>query len=279
MTPEHPPDEGAERTEAGRRGLRSGTVDLLLAPLVVVGLDVFGELDSHPLNAPTYWLLVPTAFVCASFVLSTRMRWQQGPRLVIDRARKILLGGLLATPLVTLGGLMHSHEWMLTVVFVWGALHALTLARYALTELRPGESEPVTTVLGKGGALRSATAAAIATGSDFSIFSALLWATGVSAPVATFLGALTGGFINFTLNRTWTFNASGTKLKMARRYVGVSTSSALMNASFVAILLWVPGQLPVVAWLIARGLVFLAWNYPLHRDYVFEHLGKRAGAH
>jgi putative flippase GtrA len=174
---------------------------------------------------------------------------------------------------------MLAHEWALTVVFVWGSLHALTVARYTLTKLSASHGERTGRFLGKGGAVRTATAAALATGADFSLFTVLLWGTGLSAPVATFLGAVTGGIINFSLNRTWTFNASGTNLKMARRYIGVSGTSALLNASFVAMLLWVPGQLPVFAWLIARGLVFLAWNYPLHRDYVFEHLGSRASAH
>jgi hypothetical protein len=35
------------------------------------------------------------------------------------------------------------------------------------------------------------------------------------------------------------------------------------------VLLFLPGLDYRIAWVIVRVAVFLTWNYPLHRDYVF----------
>jgi putative flippase GtrA len=131
---------------------------------------------------------------------------------------------------------------------------------------------------GKGGATRNAMAALTATAVDFALFSALV-AVACSPPLATLLGAALGGIVNFTVNRTWTFDASGSKRTMARRYVVVSAVSAALNAGVVAALLWIPNQHVTICWLVARGLIFLGWNYPLHRDYVFAHGGRPVGQH
>jgi putative flippase GtrA len=156
---------------------------------------------------------------------------------------------------------------------VLGVVQLLKLARALLMRVDSAGVVRGTRLIliGKGSAVRNATAAALATGADYSVFSSLVALTACGPPVATFIGAACGGMINFTLNRNWTFSASGSNRTMARRYVTVSAGSALLNAGLVAAFLWIPNQNLSLVWVVARGLVFLGWNYPLQRDYVFAH--------
>lgn len=195
-------------------------------------------------------------------------------------ARALLAAALLLTPVATAIAHIPPYAWAITACAAWAAVHLLSQARALLMHLDPnGVVRGYRLILsGKGGATRNALAALTATGVDFVLFSSLV-ALACSPPVATLLGAACGGVINFTVNRTWTFDASGSKRTMARRYVLVSAASAALNASMVAALLWIPHQHVTVCWLVARGLIFLGWNYPLHRDYVFAHGGRTVGQH
>lgn len=190
-------------------------------------------------------------------------------------ARALLAVALLVTPVAEFIAHIAPSAWAITACTAWAAVHVLTQARRALMHLDShGVVRGYRMILsGKGGATRNATAALTATGIDFALFSTLV-TIGLAPPVATLLGAVSGGIVNFTMNRSWTFDASGSKRTMARRYVLVSGASAALNASLVLALLWIPEQHVTVSWLVARGLIFLGWNYPLHRDYVFAHGGR-----
>jgi phosphatidylglycerophosphate synthase/putative flippase GtrA len=112
-------------------------------------------------------------------------------------------------------------------------------------------------------------AATVATVADFGLVNLAVALLAFTPPSATILGCVAGGAINFTINRVWTFHSREAKLPQARRYAFVSLSSALLNAGGVAVLLLLPSVDYRVAWVLVRVAVFLAWNYPLHRDYVF----------
>ncbi len=124
--------------------------------------------------------------------------------------------------------------------------------------------------VGKGSLVRTMAAAALATAVDFSLVFTLVSLGHTSAPVATALGCLLGAFVNFSINRLWTFSTSGSKLPQVGRYGFVSVSSALLNAGGVAVLLLLPAIDYRLAWWLVRGAVFVAWNFPLQRDYVFS---------
>ena len=190
-------------------------------------------------------------------------------------ARALLGAGLVLMPLAAIVSGVNASGWALTAITAWGVVHALRLGRGLLVRLDPRGvvSDNRMILLGKGSAVRTAAAALTATCLDFSVFSALVYLSACEPPTATFLGAASGGIVNFTLNRNWTFNASGSNKTMLRRYVTVSAASAFFNATLVAALLWVPNQHATIAWAVARVLVFLGWNYPLHRDDVFGHDG------
>lgn len=272
--------------DLGRAGRRPGLLtdqprdrfrpfmDLGLVAALIAG-QTLGQTRSS-LHGPGPWSLAGLSLVVA------------GARTIAPRAsagsaataRALLAAALLLTPVAAAVAHLPPSGWVVTAGAAWAAVHLLGQARSLLMRLDPtGVVRGYRLILsGKGGATRNAMAALTATGVDFVLFSALL-GVGCSPPLATLLGAACGGAVNFMVNRTWTFDASGSNRTMARRYVLVSAASAAFNAGMVGALLWVPNQHVMLCWLVARGLIFLGWNYPLHRDYVFAHGGRAVGQH
>jgi phosphatidylglycerophosphate synthase/putative flippase GtrA len=143
---------------------------------------------------------------------------------------------------------------------------AIQRLRHVVQALR-GPGSATTTVAPQLG--RSVVSAVLATGADFVVVLTTL-DLGLTPWLATGLGCVVGGVLNFGLNRLWTFASRGAPAGEALRYAVVSGSSALLNAGGVAAVLLLPGIPSLVAWGIVRGVVFLSWNYPLQRSYVFE---------
>jgi putative flippase GtrA len=123
--------------------------------------------------------------------------------------------------------------------------------------------------LGRGSIGRSAISSALATASDFALVLVLVAWLGASPPLATFVGCVLGGVVNFTVNRFWAFGSDAPTGRQALRYLFVTASSALLNAGLMAAVLLLPAVPYAIAWWLVRGVVFLSWNYPLHRDWVF----------
>lgn len=123
---------------------------------------------------------------------------------------------------------------------------------------------------GQGSLLRHVTSALVATALDFGAVWLLVSTLALPAWLATALGCAVGALANFSINRAWTFGSQGRLDLQSGRYLLVSSSSALLNAGGVAVLLLLPGLDYRLAWLIARVLIFLAWNYPLQKTWVFE---------
>lgn len=116
---------------------------------------------------------------------------------------------------------------------------------------------------------RNVVSAVVATAADFALFSALVISGGTLPWLATLVASFAGGVINFALNREWTFKVGGDALPQATRYALVSTINALLNAGGVAVLMLLPASDAWLAWGITRAVVFLAWSFPMQRDYVF----------
>jgi len=116
---------------------------------------------------------------------------------------------------------------------------------------------------------RYAATSALATATDFAIAGSL-HALGSSAAAATFLGCVAGGAVAFALSRRWTFQAAGARaLPQLLRFLFVWATSALLNSSGVpALLPWV-GSFSL-AWAFVRAGVYLGWNYPMSRWFVFS---------
>jgi phosphatidylglycerophosphate synthase/putative flippase GtrA len=133
-------------------------------------------------------------------------------------------------------------------------------------------------LVGRRGVARSALTASIATGVDLLAVLALREAAPLSPAVVTAVGCIVGGATGFTLNRAWTFGSRTRPDVQASRYALVSIGSAALNSGLVALVLLHPAAPFLVVWASARVLVFLTWNYPLHRDYVFREPADDDGA-
>jgi phosphatidylglycerophosphate synthase/putative flippase GtrA len=122
----------------------------------------------------------------------------------------------------------------------------------------------------RGSLVRNVAAAILATAADFAVFTALVALSGLAPWSATACGCAVGAVVNFNVNRFWVFRSKTPPLQQSLRYAFVSVTSAFLNSGGVAILMLVPSARSWIAWSLARVAVFLAWNFPLHRDYVFK---------
>ncbi|MCC6522305.1 MAG: GtrA family protein [Polyangiaceae bacterium] len=123
-------------------------------------------------------------------------------------------------------------------------------------------------------------AAAAATFADYALVSVLVEHLGLPAAEATALGCVAGGALNYSLNRALTFFSKDPKLPQIGRYALVSGTSAALNAGGVALAALHPALDYRIAWWLTRAVVYVAWNFPLQRGYVFApQPGASSGPH
>ncbi len=166
----------------------------------------------------------------------------------------------------------HPMHWLavagLCFVAVMSNATALSRFRALLQALAPkpaaGQRSPMS-ILGF-----NAAAGAIATALDFGVVLMLVEWMKFSPALATALGCVVGGVVNYTLNRVITFRSSGAMAPQMARYTLVSATSALLNAGGVWLFTLHPQLAYAVGWWLVRGVVYFAWNLPLQRDYVFN---------
>lgn len=159
------------------------------------------------------------------------------------------------------------------ILILAGATHLTALQRL-IHARRWLSAEPVQQSLaGKGSVTRNVLSASVATLSDFGAVVVLVSVVGFSAPLGTLLGCGVGATINFAISQVWAFNSGRPSVVQGGRYLVVSASSALLNSGLVGVLLLLPSVPYPLAWVLVRALVFLSWNHPLHRDYVFAGSG------
>lgn len=122
---------------------------------------------------------------------------------------------------------------------------------------------------------RANLSSGIASGTEWLLVTGLVVA-GVHYLFAAAAGAATGAAIDFSLKRHWAFDRARREGvgREGARYLWVSAVSLALNlpASYAM----VDGLgLPAVPGVIAASLlVGVAWNYPLHRWYVFRGAGR-----
>ncbi len=229
------------------------------------------------------WVLLPVllAFLGTSLVPYVRARGEGlGINLrggAMQRLERVLfLGvGVALSPILEAALFpeqKHPMHWLAVVglcfVAVMSNVTALTRFRGLLQALapapKPGQRSPLS-VLGF-----NAAAGAIATAIDFSVVLMLVEWVKLSPALATALGCVVGGVVNYTLNRVLTFRSSGAMAPQMARYTLVSATSALLNAGGVWLFTLHPQLAYAVGWWLVRGVVYFAWNLPLQRDYVFN---------
>lgn len=165
----------------------------------------------------------------------------------------------------------HPMHWIavggLLLLAVGTQLTAARRFMYLLRALEPLSERTVQTSRAVFAAL--ALSSVMATAADFGFMTGLVELFGVPAWLATALGCLVGAGINFSINRHWIFRSKDRPLPQAARYGVVSATSAMLNAGGVAVVLLLPTVDYRLAWLLVRFAVFVGWNLPLQRDYVY----------
>lgn len=119
--------------------------------------------------------------------------------------------------------------------------------------------------------LRSNLASLFTTALDFATLIGLTELAHVNYVVATWIGSVVGSLANFLVNKHWTF-AVGTARSAPQlgRFVLVQAGASALHTvgvwAFTA-----HGHLPYEASkAIVAVLVYLLWNYPLNRRFVFS---------
>lgn len=163
------------------------------------------------------------------------------------------------------------HRLAVVAIVLLGAITQITAIQrlqFAYRALAPAARRG-RGLLGRGSLLRNALAGGIATAADFAVVALLVEHRITGPALATALGCAVGAVVNFSINRVWTFGSDAPKLAQAGRYLFVSATSAALNSGLVAVILLLPAVPYQLAWGLVRGAVYLSWNFPLHRDYVF----------
>jgi putative flippase GtrA len=117
---------------------------------------------------------------------------------------------------------------------------------------------------------RSTLTSLFTTALDFGTLVALTELAGVNYVVATWIGTVVGSLSNFTINKLWAFYASEhPALPAFTRFLLVQAgASGLHTAGVWALTRFVHLPYPVSKLAIAVA-VYLGWNYPLNRWFVF----------
>jgi putative flippase GtrA len=119
--------------------------------------------------------------------------------------------------------------------------------------------------------VRHQAGALVATAVDFGTMIFLVEVLRASPVLATALGAACGAFANFAMSRGWVFpRHEGTVTGQAGRYAAVSAGSLLLNTLGEALVHGVLGVPYVLARAVVAVLVSVAYNFPLHRAFVFR---------
>jgi putative flippase GtrA len=117
---------------------------------------------------------------------------------------------------------------------------------------------------------RSLLTSLLTTALDFGTLVGLTELAGVNYVLATWLGTVVGSLSNFAINKVWAFRAGGlAAIPAILRFVVVQAGASGLHTAGVWLLTRF-ARLPYpVSKLVVAATVYLAWNYPLNRWFVF----------
>ncbi len=118
---------------------------------------------------------------------------------------------------------------------------------------------------------RSTVTSLFTTALDFATLVGLVQLAGVNYVAATWAGTVVGSLSNFSINKAWAFEAGHAPVggQLARFLIVQLGASALHTLGVWGFTRF--GGLPYVASkTLVAALVYLAWNYPLNRAFVFR---------
>ena len=122
----------------------------------------------------------------------------------------------------------------------------------------------------KGSFARSALTSIFTTGLDFGTLMGLVELLHVNYVVATFTGTIVGFLANFLINRCWAVDAThGAMHWQFVRVIPVQAGSSALQTLGVWLFTSVIGMQYWVSKIVVSTLVYLGWNYPMNRFWVF----------
>ena len=128
--------------------------------------------------------------------------------------------------------------------------------------------------------LRHQVGSVITTVVDFSVMILFVSVVGLKPAFGTACGAFAGAITNFTLGRTWIFQAQPDHPgRQALRYALVSGTSLLLNSLGEYLVATVLGVQYVAARAAVAILVSVGWNFPMQKYFVFSLRPAEGGRH
>lgn len=93
----------------------------------------------------------------------------------------------------------------------------------------------------------------------------------INAVVASVIGTIFGGMINFLIGRNWAFQSKdSSSLMQAKRYFIAWIGNLVLNGSGVYLLTELLGIHYIIAKVATSLTVAVAYNYPIQKNYVFK---------
>jgi putative flippase GtrA len=118
---------------------------------------------------------------------------------------------------------------------------------------------------------RSVLTSLLTTALDFGTLIGLTELAGVDYVLSTWIGTVVGSLTNFAINKQWAFSArNAPAIPALGRFVLVQIGASALHTGGVWLLTRF-GRLPYpVSKLVVATAVYLGWNYPLNRWFVFN---------
>jgi putative flippase GtrA len=118
---------------------------------------------------------------------------------------------------------------------------------------------------------RNALTSCVTTALDFAVLTGLVELAQVNYVIAVFCGSATGAITNFFVNRHWSFRAANARAEQQLiRFLPVQIASVGLQTAGVWLLTSQAGVRYLWSKAIVAISVYLVWNYPLNRYFVFR---------
>jgi putative flippase GtrA len=117
---------------------------------------------------------------------------------------------------------------------------------------------------------RFAGVGVVGTAAHYAVLIALVERAGIDSVIASTLGFVAGAFVNYCLNRTFTFASPVAFLPGMAKFFVIATLGAVLNAGLMLALVHYARLHYVVAQLLATSVV-LVWNFVGNRIWTFAH--------
>jgi putative flippase GtrA len=118
---------------------------------------------------------------------------------------------------------------------------------------------------------RSLLTSLFTTALDFGTLVGLTEIAGIDYVVSTWIGTVVGSLSNFAINKRWAFSARAAPMGPALwRFALVQLAASGLHTAGVWALTRFGGLVYLVSKLVVAAVVYLGWNYPLNRWFVFH---------